>query len=305
MTRSRADIPPTPRQSRPLLLATDNKNSVLAEIAGGKPQSIAYSAYGQQSAQPDVATSLGFNGARREKHIGWYLLGNGYRAYNPASMRFHSPDSWSPFRGGGLNAYMYCAGDPVNFSDPTGHMKSFFKTLTRPNRNLNRSTSSSSLSPLVPDVAQATADLPVATMSGQSRKGISNSAYTDSGSEAIYENVPTMTGVPPHEPAFFGPRNKLPPLSPPGLTPRFNDSGGQVGIISPNWKPPEPRRYREIWNSRPFEFPPQSDAPLPATRHLSDNYVRQYSMRNDANGTPHLSSRVLVQLNIAIRGKKK
>ena len=123
MTRSRADIPPTPRQSRTLLLATDNKNSVLAEIAGGKPQSIAYSAYGQQSAQPDVGTSLGFNGARREKHIGWYLLGNGYRAYNPTLMRFHSPDSWSPFRGGGLNAYMYCAGDPVNFSDPTGHFK--------------------------------------------------------------------------------------------------------------------------------------------------------------------------------------
>jgi hypothetical protein len=49
------------------------------------------------------------------------LLGNGYRAYNPRLMRFHSPDSWSPFGGGGLNAYMYCVGDPVNRSDPTGH----------------------------------------------------------------------------------------------------------------------------------------------------------------------------------------
>jgi hypothetical protein len=49
------------------------------------------------------------------------LLGNGYRAYNPTLMRFHSPDSWSPFGGGGLNAYTYCVGDPVNFSDPTGH----------------------------------------------------------------------------------------------------------------------------------------------------------------------------------------
>lgn len=36
-------------------------------------------------------------------------------------MRFHSPDSWSPFGGGGLNAYMYCMGDPVNRVDPTGH----------------------------------------------------------------------------------------------------------------------------------------------------------------------------------------
>jgi RHS repeat-associated protein len=58
----------------------------------------------------------------RETNIGWYLLGNGYRAYNPRLMRFHSPDSWSPFGGGGLNAYMYCVGDPINRVDPTGHV---------------------------------------------------------------------------------------------------------------------------------------------------------------------------------------
>ncbi|KPZ22499.1 RHS repeat-associated core domain-containing protein, partial [Pseudomonas syringae group genomosp. 3] len=31
------------------------------------------------------------------------------------------PDSLSPFGKGGLNAYAYCAGDPVNRSDPSGH----------------------------------------------------------------------------------------------------------------------------------------------------------------------------------------
>ncbi|RMU75656.1 hypothetical protein ALP24_200133 [Pseudomonas syringae pv. aptata] len=36
-------------------------------------------------------------------------------------MRFNSPDSMSPFGKGGMNAYAYCAGDPVNRSDPTGH----------------------------------------------------------------------------------------------------------------------------------------------------------------------------------------
>nr|WP_269137593.1 RHS repeat-associated core domain-containing protein [Pseudomonas sp. PGPR40] len=64
---------------------------------------------------------MGFNGQLREARIGWYLLGNGYRAFNSTLMRFHSPDSWSPFGRGGLNPYMYCVGDPVNRSDPTGH----------------------------------------------------------------------------------------------------------------------------------------------------------------------------------------
>lgn len=50
-----------------------------------------------------------------------YLFGNGYRSYNPALMRFHSPDSFSPFGAGGLNCYAYCMNDPVNFSDPDGH----------------------------------------------------------------------------------------------------------------------------------------------------------------------------------------
>lgn len=118
-----ADNQASAQQSRTVLLAADNKNSILAEVASGKSNAIAYSAYGQQSAHQDVATNIGFNGELREPRLGWYLLGNGYRAYNPTLMRFHSPDSWSPFGRGGLNAYMYCVGDPVNSSDPTGHMK--------------------------------------------------------------------------------------------------------------------------------------------------------------------------------------
>ncbi|MHC8316840.1 RHS repeat-associated core domain-containing protein [Pseudomonas sp. LB3P31] len=106
---------------RTTLLATDNSHSVIGEILDGKHNPIAYTAYGEQSAPQKDKARLGFNGQLREAKIGWYLLGNGYRAYNPQIMRFHSPDSWSPFGGGGLNAYMYCIGDPVNRSDPTGH----------------------------------------------------------------------------------------------------------------------------------------------------------------------------------------
>ncbi|MFV2946292.1 MULTISPECIES: RHS repeat-associated core domain-containing protein [Pseudomonas] len=62
----------------------------------------------------------GFNGEYVEPQ-GVQLLGS-YRAYNPALMRFHNPDSLSPFGKGGLNAYAYCLGDPVNHGDPTGHL---------------------------------------------------------------------------------------------------------------------------------------------------------------------------------------
>lgn len=115
MTHSRSARNDGSRQARTLLLAADNKHSIIAEITRDRTTPIAYSPYGQQSGQQTVTTGLGFNGELREVQLRGYLLGNGYRAYNLILMRFHSPDSWSPFGRGGLNAYTYCVGDPVNF----------------------------------------------------------------------------------------------------------------------------------------------------------------------------------------------
>ncbi|KOC87297.1 RHS repeat-associated core domain-containing protein [Winslowiella iniecta] len=64
---------------------------------------------------------LAFNGERRDPIGDEYHLGNGYRAYNPPLRRFHAPDSFSPFGAGGVNPYVYCNGDPINRSDPSGH----------------------------------------------------------------------------------------------------------------------------------------------------------------------------------------
>ncbi len=50
------------------------------------------------SARGDGLGSLfGFGGEPLDPVTGCYLLGNGYRAYDPVLMRFHRPDSWSPF----------------------------------------------------------------------------------------------------------------------------------------------------------------------------------------------------------------
>ncbi|WP_048958783.1 RHS repeat-associated core domain-containing protein [Enterobacter bugandensis] len=64
----------------------------------------------------------GFNGERIDPVSGHTHLGNGYRAYSPILMRFTCPDNRSPFGDGGINPYAYCTGDPVNHSDPTGHL---------------------------------------------------------------------------------------------------------------------------------------------------------------------------------------
>ncbi|EJN33569.1 RHS repeat-associated core domain protein-containing protein [Pseudomonas sp. GM78] len=104
------------------LLATDQQRSVLQMVkANHSPQPIAYSPYGHRSAGGGLLSLLCFNGERPDPVTGHYLLGNGYRAFNPVLMRFNSPDNWSPFGKGGLNAYAYCLGDPANRTDNDGH----------------------------------------------------------------------------------------------------------------------------------------------------------------------------------------
>ncbi|WP_130931164.1 RHS repeat-associated core domain-containing protein [Pseudomonas sp. Sample_24] len=113
------------------LLVTDQMRSVLQVVRANHSSSITYTPYGHRLTGDGLLSLLGFNGARPEPITGHYLLGNGYRAFNPILMRFNSPDSLSPFGRGGLNSYAYCSGDPINRYDESGHISTwkFFKTL--------------------------------------------------------------------------------------------------------------------------------------------------------------------------------
>ncbi|EGH46789.1 hypothetical protein PSYPI_32623, partial [Pseudomonas syringae pv. pisi str. 1704B] len=108
------------------MIAGDRSNSVLHASEDGHQADIAYSPYGHHDTAQALDGMPGFNGEQSDPLTGYYLLGNGYRAYNPVLMRFNSPDSLSPFGKGGVNAYAYCAGDPVNRVDPTGHESAWF-----------------------------------------------------------------------------------------------------------------------------------------------------------------------------------
>ena len=107
------------------LLGTDLQQSVLHAVGADKHHSMAYNAYGHRPAENGLISLSGFNGERADPVIGHYLLGNGYRAFNPVLMRFNSPDSWSPFGRGGINSYGYCDGDPANRTDANGHVPKF------------------------------------------------------------------------------------------------------------------------------------------------------------------------------------
>ncbi|MGE8060303.1 RHS repeat domain-containing protein [Pseudomonas sp. NPDC089547] len=102
------------------LFVTDAANSVLGECSSDELHDNTYTAYGDSPDNNQLVGLLGFNGEARERALGWSLLGRGYRAYNPGLMRFHSPDLAAP-EVAGINPYVYCGGNPVNWHDPSGH----------------------------------------------------------------------------------------------------------------------------------------------------------------------------------------
>lgn len=102
------------------LLATDQSHSPLLARAPLACSHLGYTPYGHRAAA-GTPPLLAFIGLRCEPGTAWSMPGNGQRVYNSNLMRFHSADRFSPFDKGGLNAYTYCAGDPVNRLDRNGN----------------------------------------------------------------------------------------------------------------------------------------------------------------------------------------
>lgn len=111
------------------LLVSDTRQSVVRTRGAARSVDISYTSFGAHPA-PAQLPVLGFNGQRAEASTGQYPLGHGRRVYNPALMRFHQSDALSPFGQGGLNAYAYCEGDPVNRTDPSGRAAEWMSPTT-------------------------------------------------------------------------------------------------------------------------------------------------------------------------------
>ena len=95
---------------------------------GQKQAEYAYDAYGNctiiDSTNSDIATAnaIRYRGYYYDDETGWYYLNARY--YSPEWRRFISPDDTAfldPQNVNGLNLYVYCNNDPVNYADPSGH----------------------------------------------------------------------------------------------------------------------------------------------------------------------------------------
>lgn len=100
------------------LIAIDSQHTAAWYSGPSHAQPLKFTAYGYSV--PKVGLPAAFKGERCDEVTVCYLLGKGYRLYNPSLMRFNSPDRFSPFDYGGINCYTFASGDPVNYDDPTG-----------------------------------------------------------------------------------------------------------------------------------------------------------------------------------------
>ncbi|POP74451.1 RHS repeat-associated core domain-containing protein [Pseudomonas syringae] len=214
-----------------VLLATDQQQSVI--VAQGS--AFAYTPYGHRHPSAGPVSLPGYAGQRVDPVTGHYLLGNGYRAFNPVLMRFNSPDSLSPFGEGGVNAYGYCEGDPVNRADPGGHWPTFLLKILKRGRSVKKRLLGGSRESLSPLLARegSFGSIQITTSNNSMSVPLSASGVIDG----------PHLGVPPPRPPKTGQMNGIPPVLPP--------RNARSSVIPP--KPPRPPK-----NMPPPPLPPKN-----------------------------------------------
>lgn len=125
-TQALAQFQQEPGTRTTALMTTDFQGSVIESVTQQGHITRSFNPFGYGPPEQERGLLLGFNGDYPDPITGHYLLGQGYRAYNPVLMRFNSPDTLSPFGEGGFNTYAYCENDPINYADPSGHIKLYF-----------------------------------------------------------------------------------------------------------------------------------------------------------------------------------
>ncbi|MFD9901616.1 RHS repeat domain-containing protein, partial [Mesorhizobium sp. NPDC059025] len=93
---------------------------IVTDAAGAVVESTGYAAYGERL-NSGFQTQKGYIGERFDPETGLLYLNARYM--DPVLGRFISPDNWDPtLPGVGTNRYAYSGNDPVNKSDPNGHV---------------------------------------------------------------------------------------------------------------------------------------------------------------------------------------
>lgn len=101
----------------------DNRGSVtnIVDVDDEVVKSYTYDAYGNTSSSDTFVNSFAYTGTVIDTETGLYYMNARY--YDPETGRFISEDT---YRGDGevfWHLYAYCHGDPVNYTDPTGHVE--------------------------------------------------------------------------------------------------------------------------------------------------------------------------------------
>jgi RHS repeat-associated protein len=95
---------------------------VISNASGQEVKRTVYRPFGEKGPESGThAESKGWIGERHDAETGLIYLNARY--YDPVIARFVSPDWWDPNKPGvGTNRYSYSDNDPVNKSDPSGHI---------------------------------------------------------------------------------------------------------------------------------------------------------------------------------------